>query len=71
MAVSLGRASKRLPAYCLLSPRFRIAGFSDAIKAVAVSDAATGDYGEISPGTNLRSFCAKLAGHVAAWAEQH
>ena len=43
MAVSLGRASTRLPAYCLLSTRFRIAEFSDAIKAVAVSVAQIGD----------------------------
>lgn len=43
MAVSLGRASTRLPVPCLLPPRFWIVDFSDAIKAVAVSVAQVGD----------------------------
>ena len=61
-----------LERYDILCRRLQLESLYDQASVITSrqADATTGDYGEISPGTNLRSFCAKLAGHVAAWAEQ-
>lgn len=61
-----------LERYEILCRRLQLEKLYDQASVITSrqQDATTGDYGEISPSTNLRSFCAKLAGHVAAWAEQ-